>query len=150
MAKTDEIMSAISKALYEEFHNDFGDTMLISKDKVTQGLTANAFVINCVAPDVNKDFSKMYHANFLININYFPDETQDEINKQIYDVIERLDNIFETLKINDNLFIHATSIDKNITEDNVLVYSFYLKTHLVDNVSEDNTMEEVEINQEVK
>lgn len=151
MAKTDLIISAITKAIWNEFHNDFGDSMLISKDRVVQNIEPNSFIVNCIAPDINRDFSDMFHANFPININYFPNESNTtEINKQFYDVIERLDSIFETLEINDTLSVHGTRINKDITDENVLVYTISFNTHLIDNVEHDDTMETLEINQEVR
>ena len=38
MSITDNIISAVSKAIWEEFHEDFGNDMLIAKENIEQGM----------------------------------------------------------------------------------------------------------------
>lgn len=152
MAITDKIISSVSTTIWEEFHTDFGDNMVISKGDIPQEFEPNSFTIRCINPDINKDLDILYQTNFTISICFFPDTTksQTQVNESFYDVIERLGDIFETLKVSDDLFIHGTNIDKTISDENVLVYVISFNTRMMKNVIKEETMKELIVKQEVR
>lgn len=152
MAITDKIISAVSTTIWEEFHTDFGDNMVISKGDIPQEFEPNSFTIRCINPVVNKDLDVLYQTNFTISICFFPDTTksQTKTNESFYDVIERLGDIFETLKVSDDLLIHGTNIDKTISDENVLVYVISFNTRMMKNVTKEETMKELIVKQEVR
>ena len=152
MAITDNILSSVVKAIWEEFHSDFGDDMDIVKGTLTQGFSPNSFTVRCINPDIKKDLDILYQTNFTVSICYFPDETlnQTQIDSNFYDVTERLNSIFETSEVNENLSIHGTNIDKTISDENVLVYVISFNTRMTKEEEHEREMKELVINQEVK
>lgn len=152
MAITDKIISAVLNTIWEEFHTDFGNDMVISKGDIPQNLKPNSFTIRCINPIVNKDLDRIYQTNFTISICFFPDTSisQTKINESFYDVIERLDNIFEILKVSDTLSILGTDIDKTISDENVLIYVISFNTRMLKEKDEEEKMKELIIKQEVK
>ena len=152
MAITDKIISAVSKTIWDEFHNDFGDDMVISKGDIPQDLKPNSFTIRCINPDIIKSLDRLYQTNFTVSICFFPDTSisQTKTNESFYDVIERLDNIFEILKVSDILSIHGTNVDKTISDENVLIYVISFNTRMLKEKDEEEKMKELIIKQEVK
>ena len=150
MSITDNIISAVTKAIYEEFHKDFGDNMLIAKENVEQGLEPNSFAVYCPNPLIRKDLDILYKTDFLINVCFFPDMTSNTINSTLYDVSERLDNIFEVLKVNNDLSILGANPAKNISDEKVLSYAISFNTRMPNEIEKEEKMKELIINQEVK
>ena len=149
MSITDNIISSVSKAIWEEFHEDFGNDMLIAKENVEQGLEPNSFAVYCPNSDIRKSLDILYKINFLINICFFPDMTSKTINSILYDVSERLDNIFEILKVNDDLSILGTNPIKNISDEKVLSYAISFNTKMAKKVIPEEKMQELTIITEV-
>ena len=149
MTITEKIVSAVSKAIYEEFHNDFGNDMVISKEDVNQNLEDNTFTITAIKPSLKRETCTVYKNSITINICYFPSITKESNNKKIYDVIERLDKITDILKVSEDLSIHGTNQDNNVN-DNVLTYVVSFDTRVFEKTIYDNLMESIEINMGVK
>lgn len=149
MSITDNIISAVTKAIWEEFHEDFGNNMLIAKENVEQGLEPNSFAVYCPNSDIRKSLDILYKTDFLINICFFPDMTSKTINSTLYDVSERLDNIFEILKVNDDLSIFGTNPIKNISDEKVLSYAISFNTKMAKKVIPEEKMQELTIITEV-
>lgn len=149
MSITDNIISAVTNAIWEEFHEDFGNDMLIAKENVKQGLEPNSFAVYCPNSDIRKSLDILYKTDFLINICFFPDMTSKTINSTLYDVSERLDNIFEILKVNDDLSILGTNPIKNISDEKVLSYAILFNTKMVKKVIPEEKMQELTIITEV-
>ena len=149
MTITEKIVSAVSKAIYEEFHNDFGNDMVISKEDVNQNLEDNTFTITAIKPILKRETSTVYKNSITINICYFPSITKESNNIKIYDVIERLDKITDILKVSEDLSIHGTNQDNNVN-DNVLSYVVSFDTRIFEKTIYDNLMESIEINMGVK
>lgn len=150
MSITDNIISAVSNAIWEEFHEDFGNDMLIAKENVEQGLEPNSFAVYCPNSDIRKSLDILYKTDFLINICFFPDMTSKTINSTLYDVSERLDNIFEILKVNDDLSIFGTNPIKNISDEKVLSYAISFNTKMPKEEEHEVEMKKLVINQEVR
>ena len=149
MTITEKIVSAVSKAIYEEFHNDFGNDMVISKEDVNQNLEDNTFTITAIKPSLKRETSTVYKNSITINICYFPSITKESNNIKIYDVIERLDKITDILKVSEDILIHGTNQDNNVN-DNVLTYVVSFDTRIFEKTIYDNLMESIEINMGVK
>ena len=149
MTITEKIVSAVSNAIYEEFHNDFGDDMVISKEDVNQNLEDNTFTITAIKPSLKRETCTVYKNSITINICYFPSITKESNNIKIYDVIERLDKITDILKVSEDLSIHGTNQDNNVN-DNVLTYVVSFDTRVFEKTIYDNLMESIEINMGVK
>lgn len=152
MSITDKILSAVSNTIWNEFHTDFGDDMVISKGDIPQNLKPNSFTIKCINPIVNRDLGRLYKTNFTISICFFPDISisQTKINESFYDVIERLDSILEILKVSNELSILGTDIDRTISDENVLVYVISFNTRMLEEKDEEEMMKELIIKQGVK
>ena len=149
MSITDNIISAVTNAIWEEFHEDFGNDMLIAKENVEQGLEPNSLAVYCPNSDIRKSLDILYKTDFLINICFFPNMTSKTINSTLYDVSERLDNIFEILKVNDDLSILGTNPIKNISDENVLSYAILFNTKMAKKVIPDEKMKKLTIITEV-
>ena len=149
MTITEKIVSAVSKAIYEEFHNDFGNDMVISKEDVNQNLEDNTFTITAIKPSLKRETYTVYKNSITINICYFPSITKESNNIKIYDVIERLDKITDILKVSEDLSIHGTNQDNNVN-DNVLTYVVSFDTRIFEKTIYDNLMESLEIKMGVK
>lgn len=149
MSITDNIISAVTNAIWEEFRKDFGNDMLIAKENVEQGLEPNSFAVYCPNSDIRKSIDILYKTDFLINICFFPDMTSKTINSTLYDVSERLDNIFEILKVNDDLSIFGTNPIKNISDEKVLSYAISFNTKMAKKVIPEEKMQELTIITEV-
>ena len=149
MTITEKIVSAVSTAIYDEFHNDFGNDMVISKEDVNQNLEDNTFTITAIKPSLKRETSTVYKNSITINICYFPSVTKESNNIKIYDVIERLDKITDILKVSEDLSIHGTNQDNNVN-DNVLTYVVSFVTRIFEKTIYDNLMESIEIKMGVK
>lgn len=149
MSITDNIISAVSKAIWEEFHEDFGNDMLIAKENVEQGMEPNSFAIYAPNSDIRKSLDILYKTDFLINICFFPDMTSKTMNSTLYDVSERLDKIFEVLEVNPELSIPGTNPVKNISDEKVLSYAISFNTKMAKKIIPEVKMQELTIKTEV-
>lgn len=150
MSITDNIISAVSNAIWEEFHEDFGNDMLIAKENIEQGMEPNSFAIYCPNSDIRKALDILYKTDFLINVCFFPDFSSRTINSDLYDVSERLDDIFEVLEVNNELSIIGINSVKNISDEKVLSYVISFNTRMTKEVEQEEKMKELTINQEVR
>ncbi len=149
MTITELIVRAVSKAIYEEFHNDFGEGMVVSKEDITQQLEDNSFTVTAIKPSLKRETCTVYKNSTTINICYFPSVVKESSNIKIYNVIERLDKITDILKVTEDLSIHGTNQDNDIN-DNVLTYVVSFDTRVFEKTIYDNLMESLEIKMEVK
>lgn len=118
-----DIISAISKAIYLEF----GDKYEIYTEDVKQGLQEPCFSIFCVNPSIRQFFDKRYKTTNLFNILYFP--KNEDIEKEINDVRERLFNCLEYIN-DENDVLRGTNMNTQTIDGvlNVFVnYDFFVK-----------------------
>ena len=139
---TNELLSAISIALWNEFHSDtdFGDEMLIAKETVEQEMTPPCFTIRCLEPNTNPQLKGMIHTLHTFEVDFFPNKG----NRQINDVAERLDSIFEILKVTENISYKCTNRNKVIS-DGVLVMTFEIETYMSQSYEKEEEMEDINI-----
>lgn len=118
-----KIISAISKAIYLEFGNEYE----IYTEDVKQDLQEPCFSIFCVNPSIRQFFDKRYKTTNLFTILYFP--KNEEIEKEINDVRERLFDCLEYINDEDDL-LRGTNMNTQ-TVDGVLNffvnYDFFVK-----------------------
>ncbi len=137
---TNELLSAISIALWNEFHTDFGDEMLIAKDTVEQEMISPCFTIRCLEPNINPQLKGMVHTLHTFEVDFFPNKGNEQIN----DVAERLDSIFEILEITDSIKYKCTNRNKSVS-DGVLVMTFEIETYMTQNYEKEDAMENINI-----
>lgn len=121
-----EIVSAISNAIYLEF----GDEYEIYTEDVKQGLKEPCFSISCINPSIKQFFDKKYKTTNLFNILYFP--KNEEIENEINNVRERLFNCLEYIN-DENYVLRGTNMNTQ-TVDGVLNffvnYDFFIKKQI--------------------
>lgn len=121
-----EIVSAISNAIYLEF----GDEYEIYTEDVKQGLKEPCFSISCINPSIKQFFDKKYKTTNLFNILYFP--KNEEIENEINNVRERLFNCLEYIN-GENYVLRGTNMNTQ-TVDGVLNffvnYDFFIKKQI--------------------
>ena len=135
---TNELLSAISTALWNEFKEDFGEEMLIAKETIEQEMIPPCFTIRCLQPNFDPKLKGMVHTLHTFEVDFFPSNG----NRQINDVAERLDSVFEILKVTESISYKCTNRNK-VVSDGVLVMTFEIETYMSENYQKETEMENI-------
>lgn len=110
----DKLIVGISQAIAGEFKDGY----TIYTEDVTQGLKGPCFIVRCINPTDKIFRGQRYERRNQFVVNYFP--STDAVNAEIYEVIERLNNCLEHIRVDGNLIRGVDT--SNQTEDGVLHY----------------------------
>ena len=117
-----EIVVAISKALY----NEFGEEYKIYAENVEQGLERPCFFIQCISPKIKRFRGNRFYFASQFVAQYFPSSTTDYRAENL-DMTERLFDALEFIDTDDGK-IMGSDIDSNTNSDGVL--SFFINYNL--------------------
>lgn len=111
---TNEIISAISCALYEEF----GKNYKIYKEQVKQGFQTPCFSIVCISSSTQKGLGNRYIKKNHFCIHYFSDS--DKFRYECQDVYERLESCLEYVSVEGDLVRGVNIRAEEISKDGIL------------------------------
>lgn len=116
-----EIVVAISKALYDEF----GDEYKIYTENVEQGLARPCFFIQCISPKIKRFRGNRFYFASQFVVQYFPRSV--DFRAENLDTTERLFDALEFIDT-DGGKIMGSDIYSNTNSDGVL--SFFINYNL--------------------
>jgi len=118
---TEQLIGGMVNAIYEEF----GEEYPIRTENSEQGFQGPCFYVRCVTPAKNLYFWRRYRRTWLMNICYFPRESEvsspSEPNAEMNDAAERLFDCLEIFQVGDRLV--RTTDKQTAVSDGVLVMS---------------------------
>lgn len=135
-----EILSGISNAL----ENEFGENYEIYNDEMPQDFLEPCFFIACIGPSEQQIFNSRYKRIQKFDIQYFPKAGK----KEIYGVIERLNNCLEYIK-NEEDILRGTQRNSEIV-DGVLHYFVNYDFFVKKLGTEDEYMRDIKTKMEIK
>ena len=135
-----EIVSAISNAIY----NEFGDDYDIYTESVEQGLNEPCFIISESDRLYGQFLSNRYKETNLFLIQYFP--ATENIRQECNNVAQRLEQCLEVIGDEVSFRIRGSSMNSQIVDD-ILNFSVNYNFFTVNTTKELSNMEELEVNE---
>jgi hypothetical protein len=139
------IITGISQKIDEEF-NINSDEYTIYTDGVEQGLKEPCFFIFSLKPSNRQLVGNRYERKYPFDIHYFPSTT--EINFELNEMVERLYQSMEYIMVNGEL-IRGTKMNAEIVDD-VLHFFINYNLHVIKQVAQEESMEEILIKQNAR
>ena len=133
-----DVISAVSNALYKEFGSDHR----IYADNVEQNLVRTCFFINTLRPAFTEHLMGRHHVSVPLIIQYFP--TSVGKRTECYAVGDRLFHCLKYPEYKDVMY-RGTDLKFDINDDKLnfyVQYNFFALVHDPDNV--DPTIDEIE------
>lgn len=134
-----DVLSAVCTALYDEFGYE------VYTERIEQGLEEPCFFVECISPDIELTITNRRRHSYQFAVVFFPKE--DEPNKAINSVIERLYSSIEEIYVNGDL-IRGGDVSTAVT-DNVLTFTITYDFFMVSPDTDEN-MAEIELNATTK
>lgn len=116
------------------------------REQVEQGFQEPSFYVHQVSAKTDSLLATRQLNKQMLSITYFPDTDAGNLNRQLQEVAETLTNEFRFIH---DLKLHVFDKDIHI-ENNVIVFTFYVKYTVREEVFVDNAMTLISAKGELK
>ena len=134
MSSINNLKTAINQALNSEFPN----TTICDED-IKQGFEKPCFFIKVLSSTQKKEINRRYRKAIYFDINYFPDE--ENINNNFSNMADKLYEVFEYVKVNNNLY-RASEMEHKVI-DGVLHFFFKFNYYVFKEVDREPKMKKL-------